>query len=380
MVEANASDEFIPRTRRRFKKGDFMGAYKDEKRGTWYVSLRYRDWRGESRKKMKRGFATKREALAWEKSFNHRMVGVASMPFEDACELYLEEIVPGLRPGTVQGKRCMFEQRIVPFFKGVSVGDVNALAVMEWGTWLMSLRTKDGKPYSTAYLNTLTLQLSAMFNHMIRCHALATGNPVLVAGAPEGRETEPRSVWTADEYLRFSNMVADRPHLHLAFELLFWCGLRRGEMLALTYEDFDLDKGTVRVTKSLSRIGGRDVVGPPKTRQSYRVVTMPGFLTDEVGDYFSWNEGSNPTDSVLPKVTASTLGKALARGARGAGLRRIRVHDLRHSHASMLIEKGFSVPAIAARLGHSGQEITHRYMHPYSDSDSKIALALDGKL
>lgn len=228
MVEANASDEFIPRTRRRFKKGDFMGAYKDEKRGTWYVSLRYREWRGESRKKMKRGFATKREALAWEKSFNHRMVGVASMPFEDACELYLEEIVPRLRPGTVQGKRCMFEQRIVPFFKGVSVGDVNALAVMEWGTWLMSLRTKDGKPYSTAYLNTLTSQLSAMFNHMIRCHALATGNPVLVAGAPEGRETEPRSVWTADEYLRFSNMVADRPHLHLAFELLFWCGLRRG--------------------------------------------------------------------------------------------------------------------------------------------------------
>ena len=58
-------------------------------------------------------------------------------------------------------------------------------------------------------------------------------------------------------------------------------------MLALTYEDFDLDKDTVRVTKSLSRIGGRDVVGPPKTRQSYRVVTMPGFLTDEVGDYFS---------------------------------------------------------------------------------------------
>ena len=153
--------------------------------------------------------------------------------------------------------------------------------------------------------------------------------------------------------------------------------MRRGEMLALTYEDFDLDKGTVRITKSLSRIGGRDVVGPPKTRQPNRGVTMPGFLADEIGDYLSWNKGSNPTDRVLPKVTASTLGKALARGARDAGLQRIRVHDLRHSHASILIEKGFSVPAIAARLGHSGQEITHRYMHPYSNAGSRIAMALD---
>lgn len=171
--------------------------------------------------------------------------------------------------------------------------------------------------------------------------------------------------------------VGDQCNLYATkYNLLFWCGLRRGEMLALTYDDFDLSKGTVRITKSLSRIGGKDVVGLPKTRQSNRVVTMPGFLVDEVMDYFSWNRGASPTDRVLPKVTASTLGKALARGAQDAGLQRIRVHDLRHSHASMLIEEGFSVPAIAARLGHSGQEITHRYMHPYSDADSKIAASL----
>lgn len=110
-----------------------MGAYRDEKRGTWYVSLRYKDWRGESKKKMRRGFPTRREALAWEKSFKGRMAGVASMPFEDACKLYLEEVAPRLRPGTAQGKRCMFDQRIIPFFKGVALCDVSTLAVMEWG-------------------------------------------------------------------------------------------------------------------------------------------------------------------------------------------------------------------------------------------------------
>lgn len=95
-----------------------MGAYRDEKRGTWYVSLRYKDWRGESKKKMMRGFPTRREALAREKSFRRSMVGVASMPFEDACELYLKEITSRLRQETAQGKRCMFDQRIIPFFKG----------------------------------------------------------------------------------------------------------------------------------------------------------------------------------------------------------------------------------------------------------------------
>lgn len=149
------------------------------------------------------------------------MAGVASMTFEDACELYLEEVAPRLRPGTAQGKRCMFDQRIIPFFKGVALCDVSTLAVMEWGTWLMSLRTRAGKPYSTTYLNTFSSQLSAMFNHMIGYHALAMGNPVYAVGALEGRETGARSIWTAEEYLRFSEQMAERPHLHLAFELLF---------------------------------------------------------------------------------------------------------------------------------------------------------------
>lgn len=357
-----------------------MGACKDEMRGTWYVSLRHKDWRDKSRKKMRRGFSTRREALAWEKSFKGRMAGVVSMPFEDACELCLEEIAPGSGRERPRGSAACSISVSSRSSRGVALCDVSALAVMEWGTWLMSLRTRDGKPYSTTYLNTLSSQLPATFNHMIRYHALAMGNPVHAVGALEGRETSARFIWTAEEYLRFSEQMAERPYLHLAFELLFWCGLRRGEMLALTYEDFELDKGTVRITKSLSRIGERDVFGPPKTRQSNRVVTMPSFLADEIGDYFSWNKGPSPTDRVLPKVTASTLGKALARGARDAGLQRIRVHDLRRNHASMLIEKGFSVPAIAARLGHSGQEITHRYMHPYSDADSRIVMALDREL
>lgn len=188
----------------------------------------------------------------------------------------------------------MFDQRIVPFFKVAAIGDVNALAVMEWGTWLMSLRTRDGKPYSTTYLNTLSSQLFAMFNHMIRYHALAMGNPVHAVGALEGRETGARSIWTAEEYLRFSEQMAERPHLHLAFELLFWCGLRRSEMLTLTYEDFDLDKGTVRITKNLSRIGGRDVVGPPKTRQSNRIVTCRASSRTKSGTTSHGTRGPTP--------------------------------------------------------------------------------------
>lgn len=95
-----------------------MGAYRDEKRGTWYVSLRYKDWRGESKKKMRRGFPTRREALAWEKSFKGRMAGVASMPFEDVCKLYLEEVAPQAQAGNGPGKALHVRPAYHPVLQG----------------------------------------------------------------------------------------------------------------------------------------------------------------------------------------------------------------------------------------------------------------------
>lgn len=185
------------------------------------------------------------------------------------------------------------------------------------------------------------------------------------------------NIWTREQYLRFSDVVADKPYSHLAFEILFWCGLRVGEMLALTPSDIDLETSQIFITKSFARANGEDVINPPKTPQSNRIVTMPSFLAEEIEEYLRLHVNAKPNARIFPTMTKHLLHHEMTRGAKAAGLKRIRIHDLRHSRATMLVEMGMSVPSIAARLGHSGETATHRYLHLLPGSEAAIAKKLD---
>ena len=181
--------------------------------------------------------------------------------------------------------------------------------------------------------------------------------------------------WSKDEYLRFSEAVMDKPDAWLAFEVLFWTGLREGEMLALTPSDIDLARSRVSVTKTYQRLHREDVVGPPKTERSRRVVDMPRFLADELRDYVS-QEGIGKKERIF-KMDKGYLYREMRRGSALAGVKRIRVHDLRHSHVSLLIEKGFNVLAIAQRMGHESIDITYRYAHLLPNCQAEMAAALE---
>ena len=93
--------------------------------------------------------------------------------------------------------------------------------------------------------------------------------------------------WTKEEYLKFSESMMRKDGVYQAFEMLYWCGLRLGEMLALTPGDFNFTKETVRINKSFQRIKGHDVITDPKTEKSNRTVQMPHFLAEEIHDYIS---------------------------------------------------------------------------------------------
>lgn len=174
--------------------------------------------------------------------------------------------------------------------------------------------------------------------------------------------------------------MADKPYSHLAFEILFWCGLRVGEMLALTPSDIDFETSQIFVTKSFGRANGEDIINPPKTPQSNRVVTMPSFLAEELEEYLRLHAKTKPNARIFPTMTKHLLHHEMTRGSKAAGLKRIRIHDLRHSHATMLVEMGVSVPSIAARLGHSGETVTHRYLHLLPGSEAAIANKLDSMM
>lgn len=182
--------------------------------------------------------------------------------------------------------------------------------------------------------------------------------------------------WTKDEYLKFAEAMMDRPMSYYAFEMLYWCGLREGELLALTPADFDFEKRTVSINKSFQHLNGRDLITTPKTEKSNRTILLPKFLADEMQDYLKMLYDVGMEDRMFP-VTKSYLHREMDRGSKEAGVKRIRIHDIRHSHVSYLIDLGFSATAIADRVGHESIEITYNYAHLFPSKQTEMADKMD---
>ena len=352
-----------------------MPVYKDAKTNTWYVKDRYKDWTGKTKHLMKRGVARKREAVEWEGAFHQRLDSSLDMTFADFYQIYQQNIGSRLKASTWATKAAIIETKLLPFFGELRLRDISSVEVIQWQNQMMKERTPQGKPYSQTYLKTLHNQLSAIFNHAVRFYKLSQ-NPARTAGAIGEKEGGEMKIWSEEEYRRFSEAIMDKPVSFYCFELLYWCGIREGELLALSRGDFDLNRRELRITKTYHRIHGEDQITTPKTRQSVRTVALPAFLCEEMQEYFSMQYDLRPTDRVFP-VSKSFLGREILRGAAISGVKRIRVHDLRHSHVSLLIHMGYSAVAIAKRVGHKSIDITYRYAHLFPSVHTQMADELD---
>ena len=352
-----------------------MAAFRNKDNGTWYVQFRYTDWKGERQQKLKRGFATKRDALAWEREFLMQKQADVNMTFESFVQLYEKDVKPKLKLNTWLTKESIIKKKILPYFGKRKLSEITAKDVMDWQNEIRELRDSKGKPYSRTYLRTVHNQLSTIFNHAIRYYGLQV-NPASKAGNMGVEERREMLFWTKAEYLKFAEAMMDKPLSYYAFEMLYWCGVREGELLALTPADFDFEKQTVTISKSYQRIKGRDVITDPKTPKSNRVIQMPAFLCDEMQDYIKSLYAVEPTDRIFT-VTKSYLHREMDRGAKEAGVKRIRIHDLRHSHISLLIDMGFTALAIADRVGHESIDITYRYAHLFPTRQTEMADRLD---
>ena len=182
--------------------------------------------------------------------------------------------------------------------------------------------------------------------------------------------------WTKEEYLKFADGMMDKPMSYYAFEMLYWTGIREGELLAITPADFDFEKRTVTINKSFQHLNGRDIITSPKTEKSNRTIQLPKFLCDEMQDYLKMLYDVGLEDRMFP-VTKSYLHREMDRGSKQAGVKRIRIHDIRHSHVSLLIDMGFSATAIADRVGHESIDITYNYAHLFPSKQAEMADKLD---
>ena len=352
-----------------------MAAFKNEKNGTWFVQFRYTDWKGERQQKFKRGFATKREALEWEREFLMQKQADVTMSFDSFVQLYEKDIKPRLKENTWLTKESIIKKKILPYFEKRRLCDISAKDVIEWQNEIRELTDKSGKKFLQTYLKTIHNQFSALFNHAVRYYGLKA-NPASIAGNMGTEERKEMHFWTLEEYKKFSETMMDKTISFYAFEMLYWCGIREGEMLALTPKDFDFKAETVTISKSYQRLKGKDVITTPKTKKSNRTIKMPKFLCEEMQEYINMFYDAGEDDRIFP-VSKSYLHHEMDRGSEAAGVKRIRIHDLRHSHVSLLIEMGFTALAIADRLGHESIEVTYRYAHLFPSKQSEMANQLD---
>ena len=305
------------------------------------IKFCYKDWQGEKKWHTKRGFATKREAVQYERDFLIRKSGDTDMIFGEFIKVYREDRSPRIKESTAAMKDNIIDTKLLPFFGKKRLRDISTKDILSWQNVMLNYRDPETrKPYSKSYLKTIHNQLSAVFNHAVRFYQLKE-NPAATVG----------------------NMGSEK-------------GIRVGELQALFPADLDLEKKTVTVSKTFQHLNGRDLITEPKTPKSNRVVAMPDFLVEEMKDYLKMCYDLKPTDRLFP-ITKSYLHHKMRSACKKLGLKRIRIHDLRHSHVSLLIDMGYNAVAIAERMGHESIDITYRYAHLFPTVQSDMANKLN---
>lgn len=343
-----------------------MPAYKNEKSNTWACSFKYIDWNGENKRKMKRGFALRKDALDWERKFLSKAQMSCSMTFDALTELYFEDMTTRLKATTISGKRYLFDTKLLPFFGKLPIDKITPAHIRKWQNDLIGNK----KGYSPTYLKTTNNQLSAVLNYAVKYYNLPA-NPCRIAGSMGKKDADEMQIWTVEQF-RQAMTCCKREDDRLAFEIMFFGGMRIGETLALTPSDISASK-VISITKSYARLHGEDIISTPKTPKSIRDVTIPTFLYDHIQTYIGAIYDLTP-DTRLFAYGKGRLNRALKTCAIDAGLPLIRVHDLRHSHASLLVEMGYSILLISQRLGHEKVDTTmNTYAHLYPNKQEQLA-------
>ncbi|MCR5593220.1 MAG: site-specific integrase [Saccharofermentans sp.] len=352
-----------------------MPVYKDKTTGKWYVMAWYTTLDGQRKQKCKKGFFTKREALVWEREFQYSDTCNINMLFSTFIGEYLDEMRPRLKRNTFITKENIINNHILPYLGNRKLSEITPKDIREWQNKLLESGDKNGRELSSCYRKTIHNQLSAAFNYAVRFYGLKS-NPARLAGNFGRGEMKEMLFWTQEEYRKFSRAIMDKPSAYYAFEVLYWTGVREGELLALTPSDFDFDNKTLRINKSYQRINGEDVITEPKTVKSNRTIKLPDFLCEEIKDYLSMFYELDDNTRIFT-VTKHFLHHEMNRGSKLSGVKKIRIHDIRHSHVSLLIHMGFSPVAIAERVGHESITITCRYAHMFPTVQTQMAEKLN---
>lgn len=347
-----------------------MSVYKDKKQGTWYVIFRYVDWTGGKKQKLKRGFRTKKEALAYEAEFKRKANADMDMELGSFVDIYFEDKKNELKENSVRNKKQMIVAHILPYFGTRKMNEIVPADIIQWQNIIHE------KNFSKTYERMIQNQITALFNHAQKIYNLEN-NPCKKVKKMGKSDADRMEFWTKEEYDTFISTLEVGTENYLMAEILFWTGMREGELLALTRKDIDLENNQIFISKTYYRAEGRDVITSPKTETSNRTITIPEFLKEEIRDYINKHFGMPENERLFP-IVARTLQKRMKNAMKQAGVKQIRIHDFRHSHVAYLINQGVQPLIIKERLGHRDIKITlNTYGHLYPSQQKQIAEMLN---
>lgn len=189
------------------------------------------------------------------------------------------------------------------------------------------------------------------------------------------RKLLPEEAWTMEEYEKFISVFDVRTEEGMAFEMLYWTGIRVGELLGLLYQDVNIDSGIININKSFQVVGGEGKFVNTKTVSSNRMITMPEFLINELNEYIHCHVNQS-TDMRLFCFTDRRLAYHLNNGIEQTGVKKIQLHRIRQSHEKML--KAIGVPSYERweRLGTLRMNWQHAEAYGDCVPEKRVAVKL----
>ena len=370
-----------------------MPVYYNADKKTWYAMFYAKDYKGVNKKYKKTGFKKKKEAQEYEYEFKKKIAKSVNMSFQSLYELYFEDYSKRHKPTAINTVENFFRLHILPFFGDVEISKINSYMIREWQNEMLEKKNENGKPFSENSKANIYAALKNLFNWAAKYQGL-NENPCKNLGAFGSKKNRSEmKIWSVEDFEKFIDFLELKnkekngkySDAIIIFKVLFWTGLRIGEVLALTFDDINLEEKFIDVNKTISRINKKEYVTTPKTLGSIRKVLLPEILISDLKSYFSkfelelqLNKSKTLNSQKVFNLKNSQLRYILEKYSIQAGVEKIRLHDFRHSHASYLLFIQADITAISKRLGHDNLQTTiNTYSHLYKDANKQLMKKLN---
>lgn len=344
----------------------------------WYFKCNYKDIEGNIKQKKSKKFATKEEATKEEAKFllsiGENKSKNNKINFNNIYDEYMAKLSSEVRPQTLK-KNANYYKHIEQYLGKISV---DKLSLEQVNKWQYEMNSKNLK---CSYKNKIFNFVKALMRYAHTYYKINNNVLELVGSFKNPNEVKEEMLFfTEDEFKKYISVIDD-VLWKAVFKTLFYCGIRQGELQALSWNDVNFEDNTININKTLTtKLKNQPyTIFPPKTKSSYRIIPITNSLSEDLNNLYniySTLDGFNKNWFVfggIKPLSETTIQNHKNKYCKQANVKQIRIHDFRHSCASLLISKNADPVLVAKYLGHSDVSMTlNRYSHMYKSKLNEI--------